>query len=111
MKIVLDFKTNTPFRKIMKKVSRILFFLYQLKQAKSTQTFYVTCIRPVIECVLFFTTPYIINKRISRKFAETTPLQIIHQIVSYSDVLAIAGVDTSFDGSSNVTVNDHDHMY
>jgi hypothetical protein len=96
----------------MKKVSRILFFLYQLKQAKSTQTFYVTCIRPVIECNLFFTTPYIIiNKRISRKFAETTPLQIIHQIVSYTDVLAIAVVDTSFDGSSNVTVIDHDHMY
>jgi hypothetical protein len=75
------------------------------------QAFYMTCIRPVIECVLFFTTPYIINKRISRKFAETTPLQIIHQIVSYTDILVKAGVDTSFDGSSNVTVNDHDQMY
>jgi hypothetical protein len=76
-----------------------------------SQAFYMTCIRPVIECVLFFTTPYIINKRISRKLAETTPLQIIHQIVSYTDILVKAGVDTSFDGSSNVTVNDHDQMY
>ena len=89
----------------MKKVSRSNTFLPLPTETGKVhrnvlQAFYTTCMRPVIECVLFFTTPYIINKRISRKFAEATPLQIIHQIVSYTDVLAIAGVDTSFDGSS-----------
>jgi hypothetical protein len=46
-------------------------------------------------------------KQISRKVAESTP----HQALLYTGALVEAGVDTSFYGSSNIIVNDHDYNY
>jgi hypothetical protein len=59
MRITNDLKWNTHISEIVKKVSTRLFFLCQLKRTKictkDLLTFYLTCVRPVMEyaCPVF----------------------------------------------------------
>lgn len=121
MNISQDLKWDIHISEIVKKVSSRLYFLRQLKrakiQAKDLITFYLTCVRPVMEyaCPVFHDSlPQYLSEDLEK--LQKRALRIIYPALSYSEALIEAGIDTLFDRREFLTcklfndiVNDIDH--
>jgi hypothetical protein len=108
MRITNDLKWNTHISGIVKKVSTRLFFLCQLKRTKiSTKdllTFYLTCVRPVMEyaCPVFHDSlPNYLCDDLEK--LQKRALHIIFPTLPYAEALVEAGVDSLFNRTQILT--------
>ena len=92
-----DLKWNDHVANIIKKANRRLYFIIQLKRAKVPEhdifTFYVTCVRPVLEysCQVFqFALPAYLSDAIER--VQKRVLVIIYPNIDYAYSLDLSGI-------------------
>ena len=121
IRITNDLKWNTHISEIVKKVSTTLFFLCQLKRTKictkDLLTFYLTCVRPVMEyaCPVFHDSlPNYLCEDLEK--LQKRALHIIFPTLPYAEALVEAGVDSLFNRRQILTtklfndiVNDESH--
>ena len=121
MHISRDLKWNNHILEIVKKVSKRLYFLRQLKRAKTQPkdllTFYLTCVRPVMEyaCPVYNDSLPIHLKEDLEKLQKRA-LRIIYPELSHAEALFDAGVEYLFERRQFLTtklfkevVDDHNH--